>query len=142
MADVCRLPTRGAEQPGNLLAQVLSGDLQVPPPDELQPWLLASREEQRRRIRFVLVRGWALYRRGQLDLTDSVRVAAGDSFNVAMHAHNVMRSILSLLDLAAWESHKSRTRADVHLLFRRAISRCTPHRGGWRSTKPIHETAR
>lgn len=54
----------------------------------------------------------------------------------AEYAKISLRRILLELNLTAWETHPNRTRCDVHKLFKKAIGRLTPHRGGWLVRNP------
>lgn len=100
-------------------------------PDPLQPFHLASPQERTRRVRDVLRNAWRLYRKGGLSISASVNAAA-DGSAAGEYAKVSLRRILLELNLDAWESHPNRTREDAHRLFRKAIGKLTPHRGGWR----------
>jgi hypothetical protein len=78
----------------------------------------------------VLLKGWSIWRAGELSIVHAVREAAGANFNIAFHALAEMQHCLCEVDLFAWESHPHRVRWDVHRLFKKAIGRVTPHRGG------------
>lgn len=120
----------------NPLVSALSGDFQVPRPDALQPFHLASPDERRRRIRRVLIKAWSQWRFGELNLVDAVREAGGPGAE-AEYALTELRRVLLEINLWQWEAHPARVRADVTALFRRAIGRLTPHRGGWRCSAPV-----
>lgn len=122
----------------NRLVRSLSGDSQVQPPDELQPFHLASEKERRRRVRRVLIAGYTTWRKGGFTIPEAIAEVAGVTA-VGYYALIELRRFLLELDILAWEKHPVRLRADVRNLFRRAIGRLSPHRGGWtvrRSTPP------
>lgn len=119
----------------NLAVAIESGNpAYVGVPDALAPFHLASPSERQRRTRDVLQWAWKVYARGGKSLVESVREAAAGS-PVGAFALQQMRHVLLELNLPAWEAHPNRTRADVHRLFRKTISRVSPHRGGWRVTR-------
>jgi hypothetical protein len=91
---------------------------------------MASPSERTRRVRDVLLRGWRLYRAGSISMVDAISDAAGTDA-AGEYAKISLRRVLLELNLTAWEEHPHRTRDDVHRLFRKAIGRLTPHRGGW-----------
>jgi hypothetical protein len=103
-------------------------------PDALKPFHLASPAERARRVRDVLLMAWRVYRRGGISIVNSINEAASSSA-VGEYAKISLRRVLLELNLDAWESHPARSRDDVHRLFRKAIGRLTPHRGGWRVTR-------
>ena len=121
---------RNTESRGNL-AVALSGEFQTPVPDALRPFHLASPQEKRRRVRAVLVDAWRHYRQGKLSMVDSINAASDTRDGAGEHAKISLRRILLELNLTAWETHPARSRDDVHALFRKAIGKLTPHRGGW-----------
>ena len=82
----------------------------------------------------MLVKAWALWRFRDRTLVDAVRESA-DGGAEGEYALMEMRKVLLEINLVAWAAHPARARRDVHQLFRRAIGRLTPHRGGWRTTK-------
>lgn len=84
----------------------------------------------------MLVRGWAIWRAGDRTIIEAVREAAGENFALAHYALVEMRHVLLQLDLDEWEKHPARLRAEVRSLFKRAIARITPHRGGWHVPPP------
>jgi hypothetical protein len=123
--------------PGNGNLAVALDSRNPPPvgvPDALAPFHLASPAERMRRVRDVLRIAWRIYRDGKRSMCDSIDDAAAGSAT-GPFAKISLRRILLELNLSAWESHPARTRADVHALFRRAIGRLTPHRGGWRISR-------
>lgn len=79
---------------------------------------------------------WAarIYKRGDVKLVESVR-EAGDGSPVSEYALIELRRVLLQLNLPDWEAHPNRSREDVHRLFRKAIGRLTPHRGGWQVSR-------
>lgn len=85
----------------------------------------------------MLREGWRIYARGGISMTDAIG-AADRTSPVAEYAKISLRRILLELNLTAWQEHPIRTRADVHALFRKAIGRLTPHRGGWLVRNPTH----
>lgn len=103
-------------------------------PDALAPFHAASIDERTRRVRDVLQWAWRIYRAGKSTMVDSIDTAAAGSAT-GPYAKISLRRILLELNLAAWESHPARTRREVHALFRKAIGKLTPHRGGWRVTR-------
>lgn len=103
-------------------------------PDDLAPFHRASSAERDRRVRRVLRQAWRVYAEGELSLVQSVRRAT-ENMAESEFALRKMRRVLFEINLVAWEEHPNRTRADVHALFRKAISRGAPHRGGWRVSR-------
>lgn len=112
------------------LGAVLPSSESVGVPDSLAPFYRATPEERKRRIRRVLVQAWAEYRRGEFGLVDSIGFVSQGAAE-GEYAKRALRAVLLHLNLGEWESHPARVRADVHRLFRVAIGRLTPHRGGW-----------
>ena len=125
LADAKTLPGGN----GNLAAVLNSGKA-VRVPDALASFHLASPQEKARRVRDVLVRAWRVYRRGERSMLDSINDGAGVDA-AGEYAKISLRRILLELNLTAWETHPARSRDDVHALFRKAIGKLTPHRGGW-----------
>lgn len=119
----------------NRLVRAIRGAPEIPVPDSLQSFHLASPDERRRRVRRVLVQAFVLWRAGGTTMVDAVR-EVGDGRAAGEYALRELRHVLLELNLTAWESHPVRLRADVHSLFRRTIGRLTPHRGGWRVNAP------
>jgi hypothetical protein len=119
----------------NRLVRSLRGEIQVPRPDALQPFHLASPAERCRRVRRVLLQAFLLWRAGGKTMVTAVREAA-DGRASGEYALIELRRVLLELDLIAWESHPARLRSDVRTLFRRTIGRLTPHRGGWHVNPP------
>lgn len=115
------------------LAEVLNSEDvgAVGAPDALAPFHLASAPEKQRRIRDVLRLAWRLYRDGDVSMVDAISRVA-DNSPAGEYAKISLRRILLELNLSAWEAHPNRTRDDVHCLFRKAIGRLSPRRGGWR----------
>jgi hypothetical protein len=103
-------------------------------PDALAPFHLASFPERNRRVRAVLVRAWKIYRAGDCSMPDAVTEAAAGSAE-GEYAKMSLRRILLELNLTAWETHPTRTRDDVHRLFRKAINRLAHRTGGWRVSR-------
>lgn len=66
-------------------------------------------------------------------MVEAVRDAA-DGAATGEYALIEMRRLLLHLNLVDWESHPARLRSEVQSVFRRAIGKLTPHRGGWRAT--------
>lgn len=134
MAEVLGFPERqpATSSPrGNLLLSRLAGDFQVPCPDALAPFHLASDVERTRRVRDVLRWAWRIYRRSDgRSMVDAVNDAA-DGAATGEYAKRTLRRLLLELNLQAWEAHPLRTRADVHSLFRRAINKLAHRPGGW-----------
>lgn len=119
----------------NRLVRSLSGDSQVPPPDELLPFHKAPPLERRRRCRHVLLNAFLIWRRGGISLVESVREAAGGGA-AAEYALQEMRKVLFEINLPAWESHPARLRSEVRSLFKRTAGRLKPHCGGWHVHPP------
>lgn len=128
LAGRCPLPPGN----GNLAERLNSGKApSVGAPDALAPFHLASPAEKQRRVRDVLRLAWSIYREGGRSMCAAID-AASEGMAAREMAKISLRRILLELNLSAWESHPHRTRDDVHRLFRKAIGRLTPHRGGWR----------
>lgn len=100
-------------------------------PDELLPLHKAPQQERTRRTAGVLLKGWAVWRKGELSIIHAVREAGGKNFAIAEFGLRQLRRTLFELDLDAWERHPNRTRGDVRRLFKKTIGRLGPHRGGW-----------
>lgn len=128
LAGSYRLPLGNS----NLAVALNSGNSpNVGVPDALAPFHQASPAERTRRVRDVLMVARRIYARGGISMCDAV-TAAADGSAVGEYAKISLRRVLLELNLAAWEAHPNRTRRDVHALFRKAIGKLTPHRGGWR----------
>lgn len=134
LSDVVERNYAGSSLPSGNGQPSISGGIQIPVPDSLAPFHLASSAERARRVRDVLLMAHRVYRRGGISLVNSVNEAATSSA-VGEYAKISLRRVLLELNLDAWESHPNRTRDDVHRLFRKTIGRLTPHRGGWRVTR-------
>lgn len=126
---------RAAPVSRSLLGDLLSGGSQVPPPDALLPFHLASPEERTRRVRRVLVRALALYRAGAPSMLLAINDAAEGGAE-GEYAKMQLRRVLHDINLPAWEQHPARLRADVRSLLTRTIGKLTPHRGGWLVGRP------
>lgn len=128
--------TRGSLRPSNTQRQNRENPdyMGNGAPDALKPFRLASVDERTRRVRDVLTWAWAIYRRGDVSIVDAIDEAANGGA-VGEYAKRALRRILLELNLPAWEAHPNRTRADVHRLFRKAINKLTPHRGGWQVSR-------
>lgn len=85
----------------------------------------------------MLARAFVIWRRGGSTMIEAVREAA-DGAATGEYALIEMRRLLLHINLAEWESHPTRLRAEVHSVFRRSIGRLTPHRGGWRVRSAAH----
>ena len=136
MADVLPFARKHPGQiSDNILVRWLSRISQVPPPDALRPFHLASEGERRRRVRRVLVEARRSYRSGAVSVLDAIDDAAAPLAGVEQaageYAKIELRRTLLEINLHAWERHPARLRADVHSALRRTIGRLTPHRGGW-----------
>jgi hypothetical protein len=123
----------------NRLVRSLREAPETPAPDELQPFHLASPAERTRRVRRVLLAGYATWTKRGHSIIDAVR--AGADGPEAEYALRQLRLTLLQLDIGGWETHPMRTRADVRRLFRKTIGRLSPHRGGWVTTRS-HRAAR
>jgi hypothetical protein len=86
---------------------------------------------QRTRARIVLLSAADLYRERRGALLDCIKVAAVD-FLDAEFARRVLRGVLWTQDLAAWEAHPMRRRADVWRALKQAVRWCSRRAGGWR----------
>lgn len=87
--------------------------------------------EQRARARLVLLSAADLYREKRGTLLDCLKLAATD-FLDAEFARRVLRGVLWTNDLASWESHPMRRRAEVWRALKTAIRWCSRRAGGWR----------
>jgi hypothetical protein len=122
--------SRSALPQGNCAVR-LSGEIKIPRPDALAPFHLATPQERDRRVRDVLRLAWRIYRRGDVLLCDAIGEASGRGPE-GEYAKQQIRRVLFEINLPAWEAHPNRSRDDIHRVFRQAISKLTPHRGGWR----------
>lgn len=131
LCDLGSTENLGSPDSSNTVVSCLTGENKVALPDALTPFHLASQEERHRRVREVLVRAHDIYRAGELSMVDSINEATRPGSCVGEYAKITLRRILLELNLTAWEQHPARLRQEVHSLFKRAIGRVTPHRGGW-----------
>lgn len=90
-----------------------------------------STTEQRKIARPILVRTGVLYRQRRGDLLVCLGLAT-DDFMGAEYAKRVLRGVLWELDIAGWEAHPMRRRADVYRALKTAIRWCSRRAGGWR----------
>lgn len=103
-------------------------------PDALAPLHLASPAERQRRVRDVLKWAWRIYAADAISMIAAVMEAAAGA-PTSYYALVELRRVLLAVNLVDWEKHPHRTRADVHRLFRKAITRLSPHSGGWRVSR-------
>lgn len=89
-----------------------------------------STAQQRVHARAVLVAAADLYRRRKGTLLACVDIAAKDPLGV-LFSRRVLRGVLWLTDLAGWEAHPMRRRADVWRALNTAIRWCSRRSGGW-----------
>lgn len=129
LSDVAAPKYRNSALPASNVGAAIPAETRIP--DALAPFHLATPPERARRARDVLLLAWRIYRKGELSMVDSINAAAAPCDAAGEYAKISLRRILLELNLNAWESHPTRTRRDVHALFRRTIGKLTPHRGGW-----------
>lgn len=87
--------------------------------------------EQRAVARGVLIAAADLYRAREGTLLACIDRAAKNSLEV-LFSRRVLRGVLWLQDLAGWEDHPMRRRADVWRVLNIAIRWCSRRAGGWR----------
>ena len=132
LSDAQAAENIGVAEARDTVVSCLSGENKVALPDALTPFHLASQDERHRRVREVLVRAYELFRGGGMSMVASINAACvAPSSPAGEYAKIVLRRILLELNLTAWEEHPARLRSEIHSLFKRAIGRVTPHKGGW-----------
>lgn len=87
--------------------------------------------EQRAIARVVLLGAADLYRARKGSLLACIDAAAKDSYGV-LFSRRVLQGVLWLRDLAGWEAHPMRRRAEVWRALNTAIRWCSRRAGGWR----------
>lgn len=86
--------------------------------------------EQRARACVVLRAAAELYRAKRGTLLVCVDLAADSNLDI-LFTRRVLRGVLWLSDLAGWEAHPMRRRADVWKALKTAIRWCSRRVGGW-----------
>lgn len=95
--------------------------------------------EQRARARVVLLAAADLYRAKHGSLLACVGTAATSPLD-SVFTQRVLRGVLWERDLAGWEAHPMRRRADVWRALNTAIRWCSRRVGGW-SVRGIERSA-
>lgn len=96
--------------------------------------------EQRTRARVVLLAAADFYRARRGSLLACIGLAAKSSLD-SLFTQRVLRGVLWERDLAGWEAHPMRRRAEVWRALKLAIRWCSRRVGGW-SVAGIERTAR
>ena len=87
--------------------------------------------EQRARARRVLDGAARLYRQKRGSLIVCLDLVPTPNMLDVEYARRVLRGVLWLSDLASWEAHPMRRRADVWRAINTAIRWCSRRAGGW-----------
>lgn len=101
---------------------------------------ILSTAEQRARARVVLLAAADLYREQRGTLLLCIDLAAAGPLE-AVFTRRVLQGVLWLRDLAGWEGHPMRRRAEVWRALKLAIRWCSRRAGGW-SVRGIERPAR
>lgn len=102
--------------------------------------MAATTAEQRVRARAVFLAAANLYRAKHGALLDCIDAASADPLE-RLYALRVLRGVLWQADLAGWEAHPMRRRAEVWRVLNIAIRWCSRRSGGW-SVRGVERPAR